>query len=162
MLLTLCFIVLAIRAWMMLRDDERAWIAIPIALLLGLAVFIGNVDFSSPLEFSSDDHRNRCRHTAAAEQEPGNDQGPELRRLVPALTITLAVYWYEFSKQSLPCTLCLLQRIAMIGVAFGAALNLKLGPKLRQLGRVWAERLPQRRGLELVAVLSATIRRRTS
>ena len=45
------------------------------------------------------------------------------------LGVALGAYWYQFSKQELPCTLCLLQRVAMIGVAFGAAMNVKLGPR---------------------------------
>ena len=45
--------------------------------------------------------------------------------------VLLSAYQYQFSQQSLPCTLCLLQRVAMLGVAFGAAMNLMLGLKAR-------------------------------
>ena len=51
--------------------------------------------------------------------------------MIGMLGVALGAYWYQFSKQELPCTLCLLQRVAMIGVAFGAAMNLKFGPKPR-------------------------------
>ena len=45
--------------------------------------------------------------------------------------VLLSAYQYQFSQQSLPCTLCLLQRVAMLGVAFGAAMNLMLGARAR-------------------------------
>ncbi len=51
--------------------------------------------------------------------------------MVGMLGVALSAYWYQFSKQELPCTLCLLQRVAMIGVAFGAAMNVVLGPRPR-------------------------------
>ncbi len=51
--------------------------------------------------------------------------------MIGMLAVALAAYGYQFSKQELPCTLCLLQRVAMIGVAFGAAMNLKFGPRPR-------------------------------
>jgi disulfide bond formation protein DsbB len=41
---------------------------------------------------------------------------------------------YQFYHHELPCTLCLLQRLAMIGVAIGAAMNLVLGPDPRHYG----------------------------
>ena len=65
---------------------------------------------------------------------------PELARvlnfvgMVGMLFVALSAYWYQFSKQELPCTLCLLQRVAMLGVAFGAVMNLKFGPKARHYG----------------------------
>ncbi len=52
------------------------------------------------------------------------------------LGVAAGAYIYQFSEQELPCTLCLLQRVAMIGVAFGAALNLKFGPRPRHYG-IW-------------------------
>lgn len=51
--------------------------------------------------------------------------------MIGMLAVALSAYGYQFSKQELPCTLCLLQRVAMIGVAFGAAMNLKFGPRPR-------------------------------
>ena len=48
--------------------------------------------------------------------------------------ILLGAYNYQFSKHELPCTLCLLQRAAMLGVAFGAAMNLYLGLRPRHYG----------------------------
>jgi disulfide bond formation protein DsbB len=47
------------------------------------------------------------------------------------IVVLVSAYTYQFTEQSLPCTLCLLQRIAMLGVAFGAAMNLMLGPRPR-------------------------------
>lgn len=47
------------------------------------------------------------------------------------IVVLLSAYSYQFSTRSLPCTLCLLQRVAMLGVAFGAAMNLMLGPRAR-------------------------------
>ncbi len=50
------------------------------------------------------------------------------------LGILFGAWQYQFSTQSLPCTLCLLQRIAFLGVAFGCGMNLMLGPKPRHYG----------------------------
>ena len=65
---------------------------------------------------------------------------PELARvlnfvgMVGMLCVALGAYVYQFSQEELPCTLCLLQRVAMVGVAFGAALNLTFGPRPRYYG----------------------------
>ena len=48
--------------------------------------------------------------------------------------ILLGAYAYQFSYRDLPCTLCLLQRVAMVGVAFGAAMNVMLRPDPRHYG----------------------------
>lgn len=45
--------------------------------------------------------------------------------------VLLGAYVYQFYYRELPCTLCLLQRVAMIAVAFGAAMNVMLGPDPR-------------------------------
>jgi disulfide bond formation protein DsbB len=50
------------------------------------------------------------------------------------LGILFGAWQYQFSTRSLPCTLCLLQRIAFLGVAFGCGMNLMLGPKVRHYG----------------------------
>ncbi len=50
------------------------------------------------------------------------------------VAILLGAYGYQFTHEELPCTLCLLQRVAMLGVAFGAAMNLMLGPRPRHYG----------------------------
>jgi len=41
--------------------------------------------------------------------------------------ILLGAYYVQFANGELPCPLCLLQRLAVIGVAFGAMLNLRYG-----------------------------------
>lgn len=48
--------------------------------------------------------------------------------------VLLGSYIYQFSYRELPCTLCLLQRLAMLGVAYGAAMNVSLGPDPRHYG----------------------------
>ncbi|MGD9501002.1 MAG: disulfide bond formation protein B [Methyloceanibacter sp.] len=50
------------------------------------------------------------------------------------LGVLVGAYIYQFHFRELPCTLCLLQRLAMIGVAFGAVMNLVLGPDPRHYG----------------------------
>ncbi len=51
--------------------------------------------------------------------------------LIVMLGVLLGAYGYQFTYRELPCTLCLLQRVAMIAVAFGAAMNVMLGPQPR-------------------------------
>jgi len=41
--------------------------------------------------------------------------------------ILLGAYYVQFGKGEFPCPLCLLQRLGMLGVAFGAMLNLRYG-----------------------------------
>lgn len=48
--------------------------------------------------------------------------------------VLLGAYVYQFSYRELPCTLCQLQRLAILAVAFGAAMNLVLGPDPRHYG----------------------------
>jgi disulfide bond formation protein DsbB len=65
---------------------------------------------------------------------------PELARvlnfvgLMAMLGVLLGAYAYQFYYRELPCTLCLLQRVAMIAVAIGAAMNVVLGPDPRHYG----------------------------
>lgn len=65
---------------------------------------------------------------------------PELARvlnfigLMAMLGVLLGAYGYQFYYRELPCTLCLLQRVAMIAVAIGAAMNVVLGPDPRHYG----------------------------
>jgi disulfide bond formation protein DsbB len=51
--------------------------------------------------------------------------------LIAMIGVLLSAYVYQFSHHELPCTLCLLQRVAMVAVAFGAAMNVMLGPDPR-------------------------------
>jgi disulfide bond formation protein DsbB len=48
--------------------------------------------------------------------------------------VLLGAYVYQFTYRELPCTLCQLQRVAMLAVAFGAAMNVMLGPSPRHYG----------------------------
>ena len=48
--------------------------------------------------------------------------------------ILIGAFVYQFSYRELPCTLCLLQRVAMLAVAIGAAMNVVLGPAARYYG----------------------------
>jgi disulfide bond formation protein DsbB len=65
---------------------------------------------------------------------------PELARvlnfigLMAMVGVLLGAYVYQFYYRELPCTLCLLQRVAMTAVAFGAAMNVVLGPDPRHYG----------------------------
>lgn len=65
---------------------------------------------------------------------------PDLARVLNLLgmlamiAILLGAYYYQFGYRELPCTLCLLQRLAMLAVAFGAAMNVMLGPDPRHYG----------------------------
>jgi len=40
-------------------------------------------------------------------------------------------YYQQFFKHELPCPLCLLQRLGMIGVAIGALMNLRFGIRIK-------------------------------
>ena len=65
---------------------------------------------------------------------------PELGRklnvlFVLAVTlILLSAYGVQFGEGELPCPLCLLQRLAMLGVGTGAALNVLYGVRPRNYG----------------------------
>ena len=65
---------------------------------------------------------------------------PELARvlnfigMMGMVCVLLGAFAYQFWYRDLPCTLCLLQRVAMMGVAFGAAMNVVLGPDPRHYG----------------------------
>lgn len=48
--------------------------------------------------------------------------------------ILLGAYAVQFIYKELPCPLCLMQRMAMIGVGFGLALNLRYGIKSAHYG----------------------------
>lgn len=54
--------------------------------------------------------------------------------MMAMIGVLLGAFVYQFSYRELPCTLCLLQRLAMLGVAFGAAMNVSLGPDPRHYG----------------------------
>ena len=70
----------------------------------------------------------------------GRGLSPEFARIlnllgmVGLIGVIVAANIYQFYHHELPCTLCLLQRLAMIGVAIGAAMNLVLGPDPRYYG----------------------------
>ncbi len=48
--------------------------------------------------------------------------------------ILMAAYAYQFTLDELPCPLCLLQRVALVMVAFGLCLNLIYGAKPHHYG----------------------------
>lgn len=65
---------------------------------------------------------------------------PEVERILNLLgllgiiAVFLSAFIYQFSYRDLPCTLCLLQRVAMLGVAVGAAMNVMIRPDPRHYG----------------------------
>ena len=54
--------------------------------------------------------------------------------MLAMIGVLVGAYIYQFSYRELPCTLCQLQRLAMAAVAFGAAMNVMLGPDARHYG----------------------------
>lgn len=54
--------------------------------------------------------------------------------MLAMIGVLLGAYVYQFSYRELPCTLCQLQRVAMVAVAFGAAMNVMFGPDPRHYG----------------------------
>jgi disulfide bond formation protein DsbB len=54
--------------------------------------------------------------------------------LLAMVGVLSGAYVYQFYYRELPCTLCLLQRVAMMAVAIGAAMNVMLGPDPRHYG----------------------------
>lgn len=54
--------------------------------------------------------------------------------LLGMIGVLLGAYFMQFYYRELPCTLCLLQRVAMLCVAFGVAMNVVLGPHPRHYG----------------------------
>jgi disulfide bond formation protein DsbB len=50
------------------------------------------------------------------------------------IAVLVGGYVYQFAYRELPCTLCQLQRLAMLAIAFGAAMNVMLGPDPRHYG----------------------------
>jgi disulfide bond formation protein DsbB len=48
--------------------------------------------------------------------------------------VLLGAYYIQFVEGEFPCPLCLLQRLAMLGIAFGAMLNLRFGIRTRHYG----------------------------
>ena len=54
--------------------------------------------------------------------------------LLGMIGVLLGAYVYQFAYHELPCTLCQLQRVAMVAAAFGAAMNVMLGPHPRHYG----------------------------
>ncbi len=54
--------------------------------------------------------------------------------LLAMLSVLLGAIAYQFAFRDVPCTLCLLQRLAMLAVAYGAAMNLRIGLTPRHYG----------------------------
>ena len=49
--------------------------------------------------------------------------------LAGLIAVLLVAYAEQFAGHDLPCPLCLLQRVALVGVAYGLLLNLRYGPQ---------------------------------
>ena len=45
--------------------------------------------------------------------------------------VLLGAYWVQFGRHEFPCPLCLLQRLGLLGVIFGALMNVRFGPRPR-------------------------------
>jgi disulfide bond formation protein DsbB len=54
--------------------------------------------------------------------------------LAGLVVVLLVAYTDQFAGHDLPCPLCLLQRVAIVGVAFGLLLNLRYGPQPSSYG----------------------------
>ena len=54
--------------------------------------------------------------------------------MLAMIGVLVGAYVYQFYYRDVPCTLCQLQRLAMVAVAFGAAMNVRLGPDPRHYG----------------------------
>jgi disulfide bond formation protein DsbB len=54
--------------------------------------------------------------------------------LAGLIVVLLIAYVDQFAGHDLPCPLCLLQRVAIAGVAFGLLLNLRYGPQPSSYG----------------------------
>ena len=65
---------------------------------------------------------------------PAAARALNLLGMLAMIGVLLGAYIYQFSYRELPCTLCQLQRVAMLAVAFGAAMNVMLGPSPRHYG----------------------------
>ncbi len=61
--------------------------------------------------------------------------------LAGVIAVLVTAYADQFATHDLPCPLCLLQRVALAGVAYGLLLNLRFGPH------------PQAYGIMLLAAL---------
>jgi len=48
--------------------------------------------------------------------------------------VLLGAFWVQFAEQEYPCPLCILQRMAMMLAAMGAAFNLSVGIRVRHFG----------------------------
>ncbi len=49
--------------------------------------------------------------------------------LAGLIAVLVVAYADQFAGHDLPCPLCLLQRVALVGVAYGLLLNLRYGPQ---------------------------------
>jgi disulfide bond formation protein DsbB len=56
--------------------------------------------------------------------------------LYAVLAVLALAFYFQFSRNELPCPLCLLQRIAFTMIAAGLVFNLKFGPRARGYGLI--------------------------
>ena len=54
--------------------------------------------------------------------------------VIVLMAILSSAYYQQYFKHELPCPLCILQRLGMIGVATGALMNLRFGIQMRHYG----------------------------
>lgn len=64
-----------------------------------------------------------------AETEGKIVNGMNLLEVIGLTVVLLVAYAYQFFLHEFPCPLCLLQRAAMLGIAFGVICNLRFGLK---------------------------------
>ena len=65
---------------------------------------------------------------------PGVERLLNLIGMLGMIGILIGAFVYQFYYRELPCTLCLLQRLALLGIAIGAAMNVVHGPEARHYG----------------------------
>jgi disulfide bond formation protein DsbB len=65
---------------------------------------------------------------------PHNARSLNVLFVLAVTLILFAAYGVQFAKGELPCPLCLLQRLAMLGVGAGALLNVRYGVRPRYYG----------------------------
>jgi disulfide bond formation protein DsbB len=51
--------------------------------------------------------------------------------LIIAITANIIALFYQFAFHELPCPLCLLQRVGLFFIAFGAIMNIRYGNEFR-------------------------------
>ena len=122
-MMTVTFGLLAVSCFFLWRREAQwGWAVVMIALILGIVIFMGDVDFS--FEAGSPAMKDEI-------VTPDVARVLNFAGMLAMIGVLLGAYVYQFSYRELPCTLCQLQRVAMVAVALGAAMNVMLGPRAR-------------------------------